>query len=98
MYNLGMPLADELLEIDDAPIPGDVKRFLAEAEHRIDLVQRDSHIPGFVASDAEYTYRVLRSVANSYATPGALFCEWGSGLGVITCLAAMLDFDAVGIE
>src|SRR4029079_19467023 len=24
--------------------------------------------------------------------------EWGSGFGVVACLAAMLDFDAVGIE
>jgi hypothetical protein len=28
----------------------------------------------------------------------AMFCEWGSGLGVVTCLAALLEFDANGIE
>jgi hypothetical protein len=27
-----------------------------------------------------------------------VFCEWGSGFGVVACLAAMLDFDACGIE
>jgi hypothetical protein len=29
---------------------------------------------------------------------GRQFCEWGSGFGVVTCLAAMLDFEACGIE
>jgi len=93
-----MPLVDVPLDVDDASIPGDVLRFLAEADRRIEWYQRDSRVPGFVASDAERTYHVLRSVASAYAKPGALFCEWGSGLGVITCMAAMLDFDAVGIE
>ena len=93
-----MPLVDVPFDVDDSALPGDVQRFLAEAEQRIDDFQRDSRVPGFVASNAVQSYRVLRSVAASYATPGALFCEWGSGLGVITCMAAMLDFDAVGIE
>jgi predicted O-methyltransferase YrrM len=92
-----MPLADVRLNIDDAAIPGDVERFLAEAERRIEVHQRESRVPGFVASDAERTYRVLESVAAKFERGGA-FCEWGSGLGVITCMAAMLDFDAVGIE
>ena len=26
------------------------------------------------------------------------FCEWGSGFGVVACLAALLGFDACGIE
>jgi len=29
---------------------------------------------------------------------GTLFCEWGSGFDVVTCLAALLEFDAYGIE
>jgi hypothetical protein len=93
-----MPLVDVPFELDDSAIPGDVERFLAEAEHRIEVFQRESSVPGFVASEPVLAYRVLREVAASYAKPGALFCEWGSGFGVITSLAAMLDFDAVGIE
>jgi protein-L-isoaspartate O-methyltransferase len=27
-----------------------------------------------------------------------LFCEWGSGFGVVAALAAMLEFDVCGIE
>lgn len=93
-----MPLVDVRLELDDAPIPGDVRLFLREANRRIDVFQRDCRVPGFVPSDLEQTYRVLRAVAESHVKRGALFCEWGSGFGAIACLAAMLDFDAVGIE
>jgi hypothetical protein len=32
------------------------------------------------------------------AAPGDLFCEWGSGFGVVACLAAMLGFESCGIE
>jgi hypothetical protein len=41
---------------------------------------------------------VLSDLAAADVAPGRLFCEWGSGYGVVTCLAAMLEFDAVGIE
>ncbi|MFO0844239.1 MAG: hypothetical protein U0797_17890 [Gemmataceae bacterium] len=30
--------------------------------------------------------------------PGGRFCEWGSGLGVVCCLAAMAGFAASGVE
>src|SRR5947209_3813753 len=92
-----MPLADLPLELEDAPLPGDVAAFVREAYRRIEAFQQDSRVPGFVPSDLEQAYRVLRAVA-VHVPPGALFCEWGSGFGVIACLAAMLDFDAVGIE
>jgi len=93
-----MALVDVHLNLDNADIPEDVLRFLREADRRIDEFQRDSPVPGFVACDLQYTYRVLRTVAEAQVAPGALFCEWGSGFGVVACLAALLDFDAVGIE
>lgn len=93
-----MPLAELALDLEDDPLPDDVSEFVREAYRRIEAFQQESRVPGFVPSDLEQAYRVLRSVAATYAKPGALFCEWGSGFGVIACLAAMLDFDAVGIE
>jgi len=37
-------------------------------------------------------------LAESPLARGQRFCEWGSGFGVVACLAAMLEFDACGIE
>ena len=93
-----MPLVDVDLTIDAAPLPGEVRRFLRDAEQRIELFQRHSPVPGFVPSDFEAGFRILRSLAATVLVPGTLFCEWGSGFGVVACLAAMLDFDAYGIE
>jgi hypothetical protein len=58
----------------------------------------DWRIPGFVPSDFARVYSALRNLATGDLTGGNLFCEWGSGFGVVACLAAMLDFDACGIE
>jgi hypothetical protein len=55
-------------------------------------------MPAFVPSDFRAAYALLRTLASAELAPGNLFCEWGSGLGVATCLAAMLGFDALGIE
>jgi hypothetical protein len=93
-----MPLADLTIPADDDAIPADVSAFLREADRRIDEFQRHSKFHGFIPSDYVRGYRVLRTVAAANLTPGNLFCEWGSGFGVVACLAAMLDFDAVGIE
>jgi hypothetical protein len=93
-----MALADLNLSISAAALPADVRRFLREADRRIERFQRDCRVPGFVPSDFAGAYGVLRSLAEADLAPGNLFCEWGSGFGVIACLAAMLDFDAHGIE
>lgn len=93
-----MPLTNVQISLGDGSIPADVRAFLREADRRIDAFQQDGRVPGFVPSDFVRAYRVVGAVAESHLAPGSLFCEWGSGFGVITCLAAMLDFDAVGIE
>ena len=93
-----IPLVDVDLVADPIPLPDDVRAFLREADRRIERFQFDHHLPGFVPSDFARVYEVLRAVVATDLTPGSLFCEWGSGFGVVTCLAAMLDFDAYGIE
>jgi SAM-dependent methyltransferase len=55
-------------------------------------------VPGFVPSDFVGAYRVLRAVAEADAAPGVRLCEWGSGFGVNASLAAILDFEAWGVE
>src|SRR5215831_4617978 len=93
-----MPLRDIDLSPSDDPIPADVARFIREADRRIEVFQDGCRVPGFVPSDYSAGYRVLRAVAESGLTRGRRFCEWGSGFGVVACLAAMLDFDACGVE
>ena len=93
-----MSLHEVDLAPSTTPIPADVARFLREADRRIDLFQDSCRVPGFVPSDYSAGYRVLRAVAESGLARGRQFCEWGSGFGVVACLAAMLDFDACGVE
>jgi hypothetical protein len=84
--------------------PRRVQAFLDDASARIDAfveTHRNNPATGFVPSDYAMVYRTLDAVRREVAgsmLPGNAFCEWGSGLGVITCLAAMTGYDAVGIE
>jgi hypothetical protein len=93
-----MPLVEIDLSIVAAAVPPSVLAFLGEADRRIEQFQATSAAPGFVPSDYVGAYRVLRSIAAANIAPGSLFCEWGSGFGVVASLAAMLEFDAYGIE
>jgi hypothetical protein len=92
-----VPLVDLPVPRFAAAVPGDVRSFLREAEKRISEFQRSGRFPGFVPSDYHGIYGVLCGLAESDRADRG-FCEWGSGFGVVACLAAMLDFDAVGIE
>ena len=96
-----MPLVR--LSLPDAlpPAPPGVVRFIADAQSRIDAFiesHRAEPIPSFVPSDFPLVYGALCHVADEHLAVGRLFCEWGSGAGVVTCLAAMIGFDACGIE
>jgi hypothetical protein len=51
-----------------------------------------------VSSDFVLAYEALSYLESSALAPGDRFCEWGSGLGVVCCLAAMTGFRAFGVE
>ena len=94
-----MPLVDvPLPELDTTPVPYPVRKFLAEADKRVEEALADAGIPGFVPSDYEAFYRTLRAITDASLLRGTSFLEWGSGIGVSAGLAAMLGYDAVGIE
>jgi hypothetical protein len=93
-----MALAELHLPGDGVSLPGDVRALLREADRRIERFQRERGVPAFVPSDFAMVYAVLRALATAEIAPGNLFCEWGSGFGVVACLAAMLEFESWGIE
>ncbi|MCX5654818.1 MAG: hypothetical protein NTY65_09250 [Planctomycetota bacterium] len=76
-------------------------KFIADAKSQIDSFI-ESHLAepiySFVPSDYALVYSALRHMADAHLAAGPLFCEWGSGAGVVACLAAMVGFDACGIE
>jgi hypothetical protein len=91
----------EFEDAADAPLPADVEEFIAEAERRIDGFLSSSKgvgLPGFVPSDFRQVYRALRAMVLDHLPTGELFCEWGSGFGVVAGLARFLGLDASGIE
>lgn len=85
-------------------VPARVRALLDDASERIERFtdqHKDNPAAGFVPSDYEIVYHALKALregAGGSVMTGNAFCEWGSGLGVITCLAAMAGFDSVGIE
>lgn len=83
---------DKLVEIPipirEIPIPDRVEELAAEAARRCESIT----CFGYQASSHAMVYRVLDSL------PRGTFCEWGSGMGINTGIAAMLGFEATGIE
>src|SRR5438132_3709796 len=93
-----MPLRELSLPGNGAAPPREVRAFLREAERRIARFRRTHLLPGFVPCDFVRAHEAVRALAAENVAPGNLFCEWGSGFGVVACLAALAEFDACGIE
>ena len=78
-----------------------VEALLEEATRRIDEFLRRPTEPGdycFVSSDFRAVDAHLAWIVDRQLPAGRAFCEWGSGYGVVTLLAALHQFDACGIE
>ncbi len=54
-------------------------------------------VPLLVATEAGPAWSILRE-AEDLPCRGRRFCEWGSGTGAVTCLAAQLGWDASGFD
>jgi hypothetical protein len=95
-----MPLTDVHLAVHPTDLPCGVAALLREADRRgSEFGSRlSSTYRGFVPSDYVYMYHALRAVSHASLACGNAFCEWGSGLGVVASLAALVGFDAYGIE
>jgi hypothetical protein len=58
----------------------------------------DDQAPRFVPSVPERVWAVLEEITRRHLPPTRVFCEWGSGFGTATCLAALLGYEAYGLE
>lgn len=93
-----MPLLDVPIPDEPAAVPYDLKRFLAEADKRVEAALADARTPAFVPSSYEALFPVLRTLFHSTLLRGTTFAEWGSGVGVATMVAAYVGYEAYGIE
>ena len=87
-------------EADPPQLPADVTRFLDDAEERIEaFFERKAKVArlGFFPSDYPLVFDTLRRVQKRHDEVRT-FCEWGSGFGVVSGLAAFLGLEATGIE
>lgn len=94
-------LVDVPLDPHDAPLPRRVRELLDDADERIGRLQherRDRPIPAFVPSDFVLVWRAITRLTELNLAAGGRFAEWGSGAGVVACLASLAGYDAIGIE
>ncbi len=96
-----MALEEVQLQLDPSDLPQEATRIIAESDARIDelfATEQNKRVPKYFPSDPELFYRALDCLTREDIPLGRVFCEWGSGFGVCTCLAALLGYEAYGIE
>jgi predicted O-methyltransferase YrrM len=95
-----MHLVEIELEATHGQVPIAVATLLADARKRLDEFDAEfqAAIPAFVPSDFDEVYHALAWIQSSHLATGRRFLEWGSGIGVVACLASQLGYDAIGIE
>ena len=96
-----MGVEELVLDLEDTELPADVADYLEEANRRIDVLfetERNKRTPKFIPSDSELLYAALASITNQDLPLGRVYCEWGSGMGLGTCIATLLGYEAFGIE
>ena len=82
-------------------IPDEVTAMLAEAEQRCDAFFEaglDRRYPRYLPSNPEKVFAAIATLKESGILRGKVFCEWGSGFGIATCMASLIGFEAYGIE
>jgi hypothetical protein len=96
-----MALEAIAMEGPEARVSDTVARLIATCSRgweRFFADHDDHHAPRFVPSVPERVFAVLEEVTTRNLPPTRVFCEWGSGFGTATCLAALLGYEAYGLE
>ncbi len=88
------------LTLPTDPLPPAAAALIADAQARIEELEDKSRaaMPAFVPSNFEVAYHALAAIDTANLATGHRFLEWGSGIGVVACLATQLGYDAIGIE
>jgi len=96
-----MALEAIAMEASEARVSDAVARLIATCSRgweRFFADYDDHQAPRFVPSVPERVFAVLEEVTTRQLPPTRVFCEWGSGFGTATCLAALLGYEAYGLE
>lgn len=94
-------LVEAPFDLQAVALPRRVRELLDDADdlvERFHQEHRDTPVPAFVPCDFVQAFQALQAVVAGNLATGHRFCEWGSGIGTVTCVASLLGFDAVGIE
>jgi len=89
------------LHLKPKKIPSDIAGLLTEANQRCDDffdAGLDRRYPRYLPSNPEAVYAAIAHLKEAHLTRGKVFCEWGSGLGIATCMASLIGYEAYGIE
>ncbi|MFT6864209.1 MAG: hypothetical protein ACJAVK_002773 [Akkermansiaceae bacterium] len=96
-----MSLEQLALRLNPVEVPHDVATMLAEADRRCDdffdagLGRR---YPRYLPSAPASIHAAMVALKEAGHIRGNVFCEWGCGLGVATCMASLIGYQAYGIE
>ena len=83
----------------DLPVPHYIDSFIRDAEDYAEELGETAGRGLFVPGDYRLAYQTLQWLLRTRAVaPGAAFLEWGSGLGMVAILAALLGYRAQGVE
>jgi hypothetical protein len=95
-----MALEAIALEGPEARVSAHVARLIATCSRGWErfFAEPDDQAPRFVPSVPERVFAVLDEVTRRQLPPTRVFCKWGSGFGTATCLAAVLGYEAYGLE
>jgi hypothetical protein len=96
-----VPLEQIPLCLRPDEVPDQVAALIAEADRRCDdffdagLGRR---YPRYIPSDPAIVHAAMVYLRNSGDIRGDVFCEWGCGFAVASCMASLIGYEAYGIE
>ncbi|MGB0745254.1 MAG: hypothetical protein ACPGSB_12080 [Opitutales bacterium] len=88
-------------EPGEAELSSQVQALVDASEERFDTFIANAlnkRYPRYIASEPRQVYAALQWVTEKSHVQGNRFVEWGSGFGIATGMAALLGYEASGVE